>query len=147
MIYVDTSAIVKLYVREEYSRNVSNWLREQDEAIPLTPFHELELTNAIRLKQFRCELTKEEGERVLARVNEHESKGVFFRPQIQWTHALALAIHLSRKHTEAIGSRSLDIIHVASALSMRADRLVTFDERQSKLAAAAGLKVETCGAA
>ena len=52
MVYVDTSMIVKLYVKEEYSRDTSNWLKENDEAIPLTSFHELELINAIHLKQF-----------------------------------------------------------------------------------------------
>ena len=144
MIYVDTSAIVKLYIREEYSRGVSSWLRERDEAIPFTPFHELELTNAIRLKRFRSEMTDEQAEIVLTRVNEHERKRVLYRPQIHWADVFTLAIHLSRKHTETIGSGSLDIIHVASALSMRADGFLTFDERQSALAAAAGLKIEGC---
>ena len=38
MIYVDTSVMVKLYVREEHSQEVSGWLQNNDEAIPLTPF-------------------------------------------------------------------------------------------------------------
>jgi predicted nucleic acid-binding protein len=142
MIYVDTSVIVKLYIREEYSREASNWLRTQDEAVPLTPFHELELTNAIKLKRFRREMTGEEAEIVIKRFSEHERRGVFYRPQIHWANAFALAIDLSTKHTEDIGSRSLDIIHVASALSMKAGGFLTFDERQSKLAIAAGLRIE-----
>ncbi|MGD8442376.1 MAG: hypothetical protein PVI94_02700, partial [Desulfobacterales bacterium] len=59
MVYVDTSVIVKLYIKEEYSQESSSWLKENDEAIPLTSFHELELINAIHLKQFRTEITLE----------------------------------------------------------------------------------------
>jgi predicted nucleic acid-binding protein len=36
MIYVDTSVIVKLYIREEHSREASEWLRKNNEAIPLS---------------------------------------------------------------------------------------------------------------
>ncbi|MFW5635186.1 MAG: hypothetical protein ACOCWY_03410 [Thermodesulfobacteriota bacterium] len=46
MLYVDTSAIVKLYVREALSMEISEFLRENDQALPLTRFHELEFSNA-----------------------------------------------------------------------------------------------------
>jgi hypothetical protein len=36
----------------------------------------------------------------------------------------------------------MDILHVASALSINADRLLTLDDRQTRLAALAGLKIE-----
>ena len=60
MLYVDTSVIVKLYIKEEHSLDVSNWLKENNEAIPLTIFHELEFNNAINLKEFRTEITTDE---------------------------------------------------------------------------------------
>jgi predicted nucleic acid-binding protein len=141
MIYVDTSVIVKLYVREERSQDASDWLRAQNRAMPLTPFHELEIINAIKLKQFRKEMTEEEAELVLTRLTEHEKIGVFYRPQFQWADVFSLAIDLSRKHTGSIGSRSLDVLHVASAFSLSVDGFLTFDEKQSKLAVAAGLEV------
>lgn len=56
MVYVDTSAIVKLYVREEYLRGVSEWVRTRNESIPLTPRHELEFINA-RWKSVRVDRT------------------------------------------------------------------------------------------
>ena len=144
MSYVDTSVMVKLYFKEEYSREASNWLRKQGRAIPLTPFHELEFTNAIKLKRFRKEMAKEEAEIVLKRFHEHERRGVFYRPQFHWADVFSLAIDLSRTHTERIGARSLDVIHVASALAMDADGFTTFDQRQSKLAVNAGLRIEDC---
>jgi predicted nucleic acid-binding protein len=36
--------------------------------------------------------------------------------------------------------RTLDTLHVACALELKADRFWTFDERQAKLAKARGLK-------
>ena len=143
MLYVDTSVIVKLYIKEEYSLDVSTWLKENNEAIPLTTFHELEFNNAINLKEFRTEITTDEIRLIMARFAEHESKGVFYRPQISWTDTFKYAVDLSRKHTSKTGSRALDILHVASALSIKADRFLTFDERQSKLAALSGIRIET----
>ena len=142
MIYVDTSVIVKLYFKEEYSRDASNWLKENNEAIPLTSFHELELINAINLKQFRTEITPDETRLILSRFEEHEISGIYYRPQLDWSAIFIHAIDLSKKHSASIGSRSLDILHVASALSISADRYLTLDDRQTRLAALAGLKIE-----
>ena len=40
----------------------------------------------------------------------------------------------------AIALRTLDTLHVASALELGAERFWTFDDRQAKLARAVGLK-------
>ncbi len=143
MVYVDTSVLVKLYIKEEYSRDTSNWIRENNEALPLTSFHELELINAIHLKQFRAEITLAETRLILSRFEEHEKSGIYYRPQLDWSAVFIHAIELSKKHSAGIGSRSLDILHVASALSINADRLLTLDDRQTRLAELAGLKIET----
>ena len=47
---------------------------------------------------------------------------------------------LARRHGANLGLRTLDTLHVASALELRAERFWTFDERQKKLARAVGLK-------
>jgi len=138
VVYVDTSVIVKLYFKEEYSRDTSNWLKENNEAIPLTSFHELELKNAIHLKQFRAEITLDETRLIMSRFEEHEKSGIYYRPQLDWSAIFIHAIDLSKKHSASIGSRSLDILHVASALSINADRLLTLDDRQTKLARSPG---------
>ena len=143
MLYIDTSVIVKLYIKEKHSLYISNWLKENNEAIPLTIFHELEFNNAINLKKFRAEITTNELRLIMAKFAEHESKGIFYRPQISWTDTFKYAVDLSRKHTNKTGSRALDILHVASALSIKADRFLTFDERQSRLAALSGIKIKT----
>ncbi|MDD5723402.1 MAG: hypothetical protein PHY29_06635 [Syntrophales bacterium] len=72
MLYVDTSIVVTLYVKEEHSLDASNRIIENNEAIPLTGFHDLELTNAINLKLFRKEITEDEAGCIISRFHEHE---------------------------------------------------------------------------
>ena len=78
----------------------------------------------------------------MLKFEEHEKCGIYYRPQLDWSAILTHAIDLSKKHSANIGSRSLDILHVASALSINADRFLTLDDRQTKLATLAGLKIE-----
>jgi predicted nucleic acid-binding protein len=117
-------------------------LKKNNEAIPLTSFHELELINTIQLKQFRSEITLDEARLIMSRFEEHEITGIYYRPQLNWSAIFIHAIDLSKKHSSSIGSRSLDILHVASALSINADRFLTLDDRQARLVALAGLKLE-----
>ena len=48
-------------------------------------------------------------------------------------------IDLSKKYGPTLGVRTLDSLHVACALELKADKFWTFDERQAKLAEAVGL--------
>jgi predicted nucleic acid-binding protein len=48
----------------------------------------------------------------------------------------------SKRHTIKSGCRSFDLLHVATALHLAAKEFLTFDEKQGKLAAAAGLAVK-----
>jgi predicted nucleic acid-binding protein len=52
------------------------------------------------------------------------------------------AERLSALHSERLGTRILDILHVAAALVNGSRVFITFDIRQAKLAKAAGLKVK-----
>jgi predicted nucleic acid-binding protein len=141
MVYVDTSVLVKLYIKEDLSREASNRIKKNNEAVPLTRFHELEFTNAIQLKQFRSEITEDETLRIMTKFKEHENKGIYYRPQLDWSEIFNYSVDLSKKHTATIGARSLDILHVASALSIKAEKFLTVDGRQSELATRAGLKI------
>ena len=143
MIYIDTSVIVKLYVKERYSLEVSTWIKKNNQALLLTRLHDLEFINAIHLKQFREEITQEQVRLILSKFDEHWERGVYYRPRQNWTETLNIAVELARNHTGYIGSRSLDVLHVASAIATATDHFLTFDDSQARLAALAGLKVES----
>ena len=55
--------------------------------------------------------------------------------------AFELCANLARRYGPKLGIRTLDSLHVACALELRAERFWTFDERQGKLAKTVGLKI------
>ncbi|PYS09059.1 MAG: hypothetical protein DMG17_27765 [Acidobacteria bacterium] len=65
----------------------------------------------------------------------------WFDSQSKWPSVLRVATRLSEQHSAAYGTRSLDIIHVATAKLSRIEEFVSFDSRQRDLASAIGLKV------
>ena len=52
-----------------------------------------------------------------------------------------VARELSRNYTTTLGNRAYDILQVAAAVVAGAGEFLSFDEKQRKLAAAAGLTV------
>jgi hypothetical protein len=55
--------------------------------------------------------------------------------------ALARAATLSAAYTEQFGARSIDLLHVACAIILKAELFLTTDSRQERLAVAEGLRV------
>jgi len=53
----------------------------------------------------------------------------------------SLADRLSVKHTFEQGHRTLDVLHVATALHLKSKTFLTFDQNQASLAKREGLKV------
>jgi hypothetical protein len=60
---------------------------------------------------------------------------------VLWRRTLDLAAELSTLHTAALGTRTLDVLHVATAVTLEARRFVSYDDRQAALAKAVGLRV------
>ena len=54
--------------------------------------------------------------------------------------AFELCADLARRYGPKLGMRTLDTLHVACAIELKAKRFWTFDERQAKLAKAQGMK-------
>jgi len=75
-----------------------------------------------------------------ARLEEHQRTGRWIALAIPEP-AFDLCAELGRKHGPKLGVRTLDSLHVACALELKADRFWTFDDRQAKLAKAEGLKM------
>ncbi len=54
--------------------------------------------------------------------------------------AFDLCADLARRYGPKLGMKTLDTLHIACALELKAERFWTFDERQAKLAKAQGMK-------
>jgi predicted nucleic acid-binding protein len=134
---VDSSALVALYFPEAASRAVARAIERAP--IPFTFLHELELKNGLALKKFRDEATDAEIHGTLRLIEEDLAAGRLFAPALDWTKCWRRACEWSLQHSGTIGTRSLDVLHVAAATELGATRFVSLDERQRKMAALVGL--------
>lgn len=106
----------------------------------LTPLGELELTNAIALRLFRRELLSSKVKATQGLVRRDLTEGVLQLKSLT-AGVFDRAKRMSLRWTPQLGTRTLDILHVASALELGADTFYTFDHHQEKLAKAEGLIV------
>jgi predicted nucleic acid-binding protein len=134
--YVDSSFLVAFYVLDVHSQEAVRRMAKRPE-ISLTPFNRSELANAIYRQKFHGRPTASPD--MAWRAFESDLslgvwKSVAF-PDRAWETCIALA----RKYGPTFGVRTLDSLHVACALELKAQRFWTFDERQARLAEAVGL--------
>jgi predicted nucleic acid-binding protein len=140
-LYVDPSALLKLYLKEPESRAMAAWRSKVGDPILVTHHGRVELINAIGLACYRGMIGDETRDAALAALDDDFGQGRYRQADLLWRATLKRAAELSRAHTPTIGCRSLDVLHVASAVELELKRFVTFDVRQQQLAKAAGLKV------
>jgi predicted nucleic acid-binding protein len=145
-LYADPSALLKLYLNEPESRAMTVWRAKNSGPLPVTHHGRVELVNGIALAAHRKFISEAALTAALAALDDDFETGRYRQTDLLWRSALKRAGELSRRHTPALGTRSLDVLHVASALELGLRRFVTFDERQQKLARAVGLKIVALGA-
>jgi len=102
----------------------------------------LEVRNAFKLGVFRKLMTGAEATAAWKNVERDLRGGRLVRMTVKWPSVLRLAARFSEQHSLVYGTRSLDIVHVATAKLLRLESFVSFDSRQRALASAVGLKVD-----
>jgi predicted nucleic acid-binding protein len=137
--YADTSFLVSLYLPDVNSTTAWDIMKKRPH-LYLTPLHELEFANAIELAVFRKYINKKDAKSVLLDF-EQDRNSIFTWTQMP-EEIYIRAEKLAMKYTSALGTRSLDILHVATALMLKPDAFFTFDERQKKLAKAELLHIK-----
>jgi predicted nucleic acid-binding protein len=142
VIYCDTSFLLALYVEGDFFHiQASRLAAKFKEPIPLTLLSELELVNGIRRSLAARIISVEEHNSIFRQMAEDESQGILIRHAIHQADHFAKARELSKRFTPELSARSLDILHVAAALLLKAGDFVSFDDRQRVLAKKAGLKL------
>lgn len=139
-VYVDPSALARLYIHQVGSRQMAAWRAKLRGALPVTHHGRTEIVNAICRAAFLGHLEPDGLAEALADFNADFAQGHLWQADILWRAALNRAAELSQRHTPKLGTRSLDVLHVACALELKLRHFLTFDVRQRKLASAAGLK-------
>ena len=137
-IYADTSFLVSIYLPDRHSSEVEHRLSFRP-SIWITPLHVAEYTHAVEQHVFRKTITRKEADRALQRFHEHLERNVWREAPLP-EQAFEVCGRLAHRHVARLGVRTLDTLHVASALELKAEHFWTFDARQATLALAAGLK-------
>lgn len=140
-IYADPSALLKFYRMEAESQALARWRFHHPEPLPLTLHGELEVWNGIELFRHRKALSAEAARDAAVSFEENLAQGRYRREDPGWRAVLRRAMELTHAHTAEVGTRTLDVMHVASALELGMKNFLTFDERQAELARRAGLRL------
>lgn len=140
MTYCDSSFLASLYVTSDvFNPQARKEASKFTRAIPYTLLNELELLNALRRGLGDGSLDQSAHDAVIRDIDADEADALLKRADLNQIKLYEKARELSKKHTSALACRSLDILHVASAVVLGAKKFASFDHRQRKLAAAIGL--------
>ena len=139
--YADTSYLFSYYGSDVNSPRADAWRQSHPVPLPLTSLHRLELRNALELAVFQKRLTAREAGEIRQTVESDVRAGLLTERELGPDRLFGDAETLAANHTAQIGTRSLDIVHVAAALLLEVEEFATFDQRQRALATRAGLRV------
>jgi predicted nucleic acid-binding protein len=137
MIYADSSFLVSSYIDDAHSEEADRRMSAMP-SIWITPLNRSEVAHAIGQCVFRGKLSAHDAQSYWNNFQQDCSHGIWIPisfPEKTWESSIDLA----RRHGPTLGIRTLDSLHVACALELRAERFWTFDERQARLAEAVGL--------
>src|SRR5881628_1871390 len=137
-IYIDASALAKLYVPEPESEVLDKFFRNRTDLV-ISELTLTEVISAVGRRRREGVISARQAGRLRDALFADANSGSFRRID------LAPAVHRLAEHilfsTESIPLRTLDALHIALALLGEAKRLVTFDARMADAAALHGLSI------
>jgi predicted nucleic acid-binding protein len=136
--YVDSSALVAVYVNERFSKPARRAVRAVAQ-VPFTQLHELEVRNAFELLVGRGLMTRAECRTIHAQLQDDIENHRLVRLSLDLDGVFADAHELSRSYAAKVLVRSLDLLHVAAARAAGCTTFISADDRQLVVAKATGL--------
>ena len=138
--YIDSSALVAVYVTERFSKPARRALRAVPQ-VPYTQLHELEMANAFELLVGRGVMTRQESRTIHSQLHDDLESQRLVRLSVDLDRVFVDAYELSRLHTSKFLARSLDLLHIAAAHVATCTTFISADDRQLAVAKATGLTV------
>jgi hypothetical protein len=139
----DSSFIVALYVPQQSSPKAIAFIERYGQALPFTPWHRLEVRNAIRLAVCQNLIDSVQAKTQLKQIDaDLKEEALLVHQAIDWTDVLREAEKLGANHNQTIGCRSADLFHIAAARQLGCEQFLTFDIKQTAMAKAVGLAVK-----
>jgi len=144
VLYWDTSCVLALYVPEGISSQVSDLASAEKGPIHSSAILEFEMTFAIHAKEARGEIPSGSSKRVLSRFQNDLQRGRFLLVPLGIDiKASAKVIAAKILQTEpTVFLRTLDGIHIATALELGSSELITADKKMADAANLLGIKAK-----
>ena len=140
-IYVDPSALRSSYIHDDRSARFCAWRTRIAGGLPITRFARAEMINSFALGVHREIITADIAAAATEELDDDVRSGRLTLVDAMWRRTLDLASELSARHSPRLGTRTLDVLHVATAKTLKMTHFVSNDGRQSALAEAAGLRL------
>ena len=156
-MYADSSLILRLVTGESGAQQAAAEYRRLGwPSLFYLPLHALEVENGIRQRAFHERRVLASGQRAriarerdaaLARLCGWVKRGALKEVVMDMDLAMDRARQMSATHSETVGARAIDLLHVACAFLLESELFLTSDQRQATLAKAEGLQVTLVAAA
>jgi len=137
----DSSLIVALYLAEADSARADAACAAMPPPVRLTDWHRVEIANAFQRAVKNGRITAAQASQLWQDFNADIAAGRFEIATLDHAAVLSRTLALTQKHTATTGTRSLDLIHIATALELGATDFLSLDHRQRQAANAEGLRV------
>lgn len=143
--YPDTSFLCSVYREQDHSDLATEYRRSMTEPLHFAQLLEFEFLQAIELQVFlfaqdrKRGYSRREADLILADWDQDVAAGHAQFIPCDTAEVIRYAQKLSRSHTADGGHRSLDLLHLATAVHLGAKEFLSFDDRQVKLARKLGL--------
>jgi predicted nucleic acid-binding protein len=146
-MYADTSWWLGYKCRGDthYEAALSLFEWEPDAHVIWTPWQRVEVLNSFCQAERAGLLGQGESRQVIRLLEQEVRIGYWPHVEFDWTDAVRTAGELRAEHSLKLVVRSMDLFHVAIAIEVGAEALLSFDAEQIALAKAAGLTVFELG--
>ena len=141
-VYADTSLLISYYILDSNSVSARGTINALTNPLLFTGLHRLEMRNAFALGVFRHVLTAAQASAAWSDVERDLQSSRLVPHPVNWAPVYRSAAQYAAAHSPTIGCRSLDVLHITLAKTLKVGELFTFDARQKALALALGMIVK-----
>ena len=141
-VYADTNLLISYYINDSNSVRAQSVIHAMIDPLPFTGLHRLEMRNALALCVFRRILTAAQAGVAWSDVERDLRSDRLVPLPVNWTPVYRSAAQYAAAHGPTIGCRSLDVLHVTLAKTLKVTEFFTFDARQKSLALTLGITVK-----
>lgn len=146
--FPDTSYLFALYRAQDDSAAARAHYAAMIEPLTISSLLAFEFRQSMRFQAWlhtrdaRKGVPAREAKQSLADLDANLASGALDVATVDWADVHRIGERLSATYTKANGHRAMDVLHVATALHLGAENLLSFDGNQRKLAKAEGLRVK-----